>query len=115
MTSQIFKKNVPTELLIKLFNDVAFKTETFYIIDFNAFKKGIFNDLIPEFINNCIPYYHLSKRKYLERQLTYNSFITVIRQICKFNQIQYETKIKYDKSNYEIVYYIYLSQPSITS
>ena len=41
-------------------------------------------------------------------KLTYNSFTTIIRQICKYNQITYTSQIKYDKSTYEIVYYIYM-------
>jgi len=67
----------------------------------------MFNNLIEDFIKQCIPYYHLSKRKYLERKLTYNSFITIIRQICNFNKITYTSQIKYDKSTYDIMYYIY--------
>ena len=65
-------------------------------------------DLIDNFINQCTPYYHISKRKYLERKITYNSFITIIRQICNFNKITYTSQIKYDKSEYDILYYIYL-------
>ncbi len=40
----------------------------------------MFNDVISKFIEECKPYYHVSKRKYLERKLTYNSFVTIIRQ-----------------------------------
>ena len=38
--------------------------------------------------------------------MTYTAFTTVLRQICKFNHIKYTTKIRYEKSTYEIVYYI---------
>ena len=62
---------------------------------------------IPEFLEMCKPYYHISKRKYLERKMSYNNFTTIIRQICNFNKIMYTSQIKYDKSNYNIVYYIY--------
>ncbi len=108
MQSQIFKEQVPNEMLIDLFNSISAKTEKYFIIDINSYKKGIFNGFIEEFILKCTPFYHISKRKYLDRKLTYNSFITIIRQICKFNKIEYTSQIKYDKSNYEIVYYIYL-------
>ena len=67
----------------------------------------MFNDTISNFIEECKPYYHLSKRIYLERKLTYNSFVTIIRQICNFNKITYTSQIKYDKSTYDIMYYIY--------
>ena len=60
-------------------------------------------------IEECKPYYHLSKRKYLEKKVTYNSFTTVLRQICNYNKIIYTSQIKYDKSKYEIVYYIYFT------
>ena len=41
--------------------------------------------------NHKLTYYHNSKKKYLERKLTYNSFTTVLRQICNFNNITYTT------------------------
>lgn len=107
MSSQIFKNPIPNELLINLLDDIAIKTEKCYVLNNNSYKKGMFNNIIENFINKCIPYYHISKRKYLERKLTYNSFITIIRQICNFNKITYTSQIKYDKSVYDIVYYIY--------
>jgi hypothetical protein len=109
MTSQIFKKIIPNELLYKLLDNIAVKTEKCYVVNNNSYKKGIFNETIIPFIEECKPYYHLSKRKYLERKLNYNSFITVIRQICNFNKITYTSQIKYDKSCYDIMYYIYYS------
>ena len=35
------------------------------------------------------------------------SFITIIRQVCKKNHIPFNSQIKYDKSSYDICYYIY--------
>jgi hypothetical protein len=83
------------------------KNEKHYILNKNAFKKGIYNKSIDAFFEKIKPCYYLSKRKYLDRKLTYNSFTTVIRQICNFNKITYTSQIKYDKSVYDIVYYIY--------
>jgi hypothetical protein len=108
MISQIFKNQIPNELLIKILNNIAVKNDKCYVLNNNSYKKGLFNESIQNFIGECLPYYHLSKRKYLERKLTYNSFITIIRQICNFNNIVYTSQIKYDKSAYDIVYYIYL-------
>ncbi len=108
MTSQIFKEPIPNSLLIQLLNGIAVKSDKCYILNNDAYKKGMFNSLIKDFVQQCIPYYHLSKRKYLEKKITYNSFITIIRQICNFNKITYTSQIKYDKSTYDILYYIYL-------
>jgi hypothetical protein len=107
MSSQIFKNNIPNELLFALIESISIKTEKYYVVNNNAYKKGMFNESIPKFLQECKPYYHLSKRKYLERKIKYNAFITILRQICNFNKITYTSQIKYDKSQYDIIYYIY--------
>jgi hypothetical protein len=43
----------------------------------------------------------------LERKMNYNSFVTILRQICNFNKIIYTSQIKYDKSKYDIIYHIF--------
>ena len=106
MTSQIFKTQIPNQLLINLLEENAVKSDKCYVINNNVYKKGIFNESIPKFITECRQYYFLSKRKYLDRKLSYNSFITNLRQICNFNKITYTSKIKYDKSVYDIEYHI---------
>jgi hypothetical protein len=107
MSNQLFKQNVPNELLFNLLDSICAKNDKHYILNNEAFKRGVFQESIPKFLTECSPYYHISKRKYLEKKLTYNSFITVLRQICNFNNITYTSQIKYDKSNYDIFYYIY--------
>lgn len=107
MTSQIFKEHIPNEMFFKLLENIAMKNDKYYSINKNSYKKGIFDNSIIEFIEQCKPYYYLSKRKYLDRKITYNSFITIVRQICNFNNITYTSQIKYDKSVYDIWYYIY--------
>ena len=107
MTTQIFKQNVPNELLFNLLDSICAKNDKQYILNNEAFKRGVFQESIPKFLTECSPYYHISKRKYLERKLTYNTFMTVLRQICNFNNITYTSQIKYDKSNYDIIYNIY--------
>lgn len=105
--SQIFKINVPTNTLFTMLDNIGCKDGKYYIINNITYKKGVFNEIITKFIEQCIPYYHTSKRKYLERKLTYGSFVTIIRQICNANNIKYTSTIKYDKSKYDIHYYIY--------
>ena len=57
--------------------------------------------------DNIEKYYYKCKRFYVTRKQTYKTFITILRQICKFKHLAFTSKIKYDKSKYEIVYYIY--------
>lgn len=108
MSSQIFKKKIPTELFFGLLDSICLKNEKHYTFNSNAFKKGVFNEKIEQFLKECLPYYHISKKKYLEKKITYNSFTTILRQICNYNKITYTSQIKYDKSNYEITYYVYI-------
>jgi len=108
MLTQIFKKNIPNTMFFNLLDSICMKNEKHYTLTIDSFKKGIYNNSITNFIEDCKPYYHLSKKKYLEKKLTYNSFTTILRQICNFNKITYTSKIKYDKSTYAIEYYIYL-------
>jgi hypothetical protein len=107
MTSQIFKNNIPNKVFYELIDEICLKNQKYYTFNFESYKKGIYKEVIDKFIENCKPFYHISKRKYLEKKITYNSFITIMRQICNYNKITYTSKIIYDKSTYHIEYYIY--------
>ena len=110
MTSQIIKEKIPNELLFELLESLCVKYNKYYIFNLNSYKKGIFNKNIEAFIEKCKPNYFFTKRKkYLECKLTYNSFITVLRQICNFNKLIYTSKIKYENSSYNINYFIYFT------
>jgi hypothetical protein len=107
MTNQIFKKNVPNELLFTLLDKICFKTDEYHLIDNNAYRKLLFYNLDKEFVDDILNYYHLSKQFYILRKMTYKSFTNIIRQICKQNLIQYITEMKYNESKYNIVFKIY--------
>jgi hypothetical protein len=107
MSTQIFKKDIPNEILFNLLDNICIQNDKHYILNNESFKKGLFNEFIQQFIENCRPYYHNSKKKYLDKKITYNSFVTIIRQICNYNKIIYTSQIKYNKSTYDIVYIIY--------
>lgn len=104
--NQIFKNKVPRDVFFALLDDISMKNDKYYIFNKNSYKKGIFNGVINNFLEELKEYYHVSKRKYIDRKLTYTSFTTIIRQICNLLKIEYTYKIKYDKSEYEIEYYI---------
>jgi len=78
MSTQIFKSKIPNDILFQLLKDIAVKSSSagastgakddVYIVNNNVYKKGIFNGKIAAFYEVCKPYYHLSKRKYLEKK-----------------------------------------------
>tara|TARA_B100000900_G_C20578898_1_gene716599 strand:- start:1028 stop:1363 length:336 start_codon:yes stop_codon:yes gene_type:complete len=107
MPSKIFKNNLINEYLFAFLEKICLKTENYYQIDNNAYKKMLYNNYHIEFIEELKQHYNVSKQHYLTRELTYNSFVNILRQICKSNEIEYEKNINYNKSKYSIIYLIY--------
>jgi len=105
--SQIFKNHVPSDILFKLLDIICIKTNKYYILNKISYKKGEYLELFPEFYETLINYYYKSKHYYLIKKHNYCSLVTIIRQICRINNIHYTSKIIYNKSTYDIVYYIY--------
>ena len=107
MLKQIFRENIPTEILFNLLEDICLKTDKYYLIDNNAYKKLQYKKLYENFKNIILPYYQESKKFYVLRELNYNSFVNIVRQICKSNDVMFTSKIKYNESKYNIDYFIY--------
>jgi hypothetical protein len=107
MLKQIFKKQVPLELLYEILENVCLKTDKYYLIDVNAYRKIMFYNHHISFCESLKEYYHHSKLFYIERKFTYNSFINIVRQICKSNNSMFSSQIKYNDSEYNIDYFIY--------
>ena len=110
MKTQIFKNKVPNNLIFDLLDKIhSFKNDKCYTIDVLSFKKGVYSKDIDLFLQNLKPYYHVSKQFYINREMTFPRFTTIIRQICKANDLLFTSQIKYDKSKYNIVYQVYFS------
>jgi hypothetical protein len=114
MSKQIFKRDVPSKVLFDLLEKISLKTDKYYVIDINAYRKFLFHKLDKYFVETMMNYYHLSKQFYVTRKMTYNSFINVIRHICKNANIMYTSQIKYNESEYNIHYHIYYEIPTLT-
>ena len=107
MSSQIFKHSYPKEDLFLFLDKYSEKRNNYYYFTKISFKKAVFEKAIIPYCKTLKDYYYTSKHRYLDKTQTYRSFVTLVRQICKYHHISFTSKIKYDKSNYEIVYYIY--------
>ncbi len=105
--SQLFKNPIPISLLFDLLDKVCIKTNKYYLVDQDSYKKIMFHKYHEDFCNSIGPFYHQSKRMYVERPFVFNSFINIIRQICKFNNIAFSYNVKYSDKKYNIIYYIY--------
>lgn len=102
--NQIFKTPVSVTLLWSFLQENFEESETHIQINKFLYKKTEYNQRLTTFIAALKPHYHNSKRKYIDRQMTYNYFLTIIRQLCNSHKIPYTTKLVYDKSSYEIEY-----------
>ena len=105
--NQLFKTPVPVNLLWDFLQDNFEDKDTYFVVNKFLYKKTDYNKKISTFTDAIKEYYYLSKRKYIDRVMTYNFFLTVIRQLCNAHKITYTSKLVYDKSSYEIEYNIY--------
>lgn len=107
METQILKKPVPKEFIIDFLEKICDNTNNYLLLNKAAFRKCEFHNLLSPFLEELKKYYHKSKQFYLTRKLTYNYFLTIIRQICKNSKIRYENKVSYNKSLYDVAYHIF--------
>jgi len=105
----LFRSHIPIDYLYDVLEKICVKKEKYYIIDFNSYRLLQFHDLYTNFAERIIQAYKPSKQKYVTRTLTYNSFVTIVRHICRINGIPFDTKFNYQYSLYNIDYYIYFT------
>jgi len=105
--NQVIKKYVD---IFDHFVETNFLLENnYYIFNYFVFKKIVYEEKTDDFLNRLKDYYYKNKHFYVERPcLTYNQFNTILRQVCKRNNIPIEIKVKYENSKYSPEYHIFL-------
>jgi hypothetical protein len=112
--SQTFKNTIPEHLFFHYLSNVCtLHNNSYYIFDKSAYKKGELNNENNLFCNYIKEYYYKSKQHYIERKNSYKKFTTIIRQICKYNSYNFNSKLIYNSSDYEIVYWIFHNKPNM--
>tara|TARA_B110000008_G_C16965472_1_gene561812 strand:- start:2890 stop:3225 length:336 start_codon:yes stop_codon:yes gene_type:complete len=104
---QIFKNVFPLKEFVEFLKLFCLFEKKCYKITKTTFKKYRFENKVVPFFEKLKPYYFDSKIFYLTRDLNYRNFVTVIRQISKLHHLPFTSKIKYSKSSYNIIYFIY--------
>ena len=115
MKNQTFKHPVPDVILWDFLKENAAECDQYYLFDKAHYKKAVLRQFIQPLLILIEPAYFNSKKHYVLRKMDYNHFITIVRQLCNLNKVDYETKLVYNNSTYEIVYYIYKTSPSSSS
>lgn len=105
--TDIFIKPIDKSILFNLLDKICLRKSKYYVIDKNSYKSMLFTHIHVEFINQLYEYYNPTKHFYLNRELTYNSFTNIVRQICKNNDIKITSQVRYNKSASNIDFYVY--------
>ena len=103
MVGQLFKTDVPIDILVNFLQSCTDGTNTF---GKDAYKKACISGSINIFLDSLKDYYFTSKQFYITRKMSYKNIVTIIRHVCNHLNVHYSSKIFYTKSSYEIVYYI---------
>ena len=112
--NQIIKPGMPVSLLCNFIKTHFAKRDQHYIIDKVGYKKmTMFNRLAP-FLTILEKYYHSSKKFYIQRLMDYKNFITIMRQLCKYHNIAFISKIQYCYSEYNMEYKVEFPPSFIT-
>jgi hypothetical protein len=106
MSQQLFRMRVPIDILFNFLKKICDIKDCSYVFTNESYKRSILLNNLNEFIDNVKEYYHFSKQYYVNRKMSFNKIVTIIRQICKNNSVNYTSKIIYNNSIYNIVYYI---------
>ena len=107
MKNQLFKSIIPTNILFEFLKKYGDDMGNYYIFSNICYNKAKFHNEIQKFCDEIKDYYHESKKKYVTKKMSFNSFTTIVRQICKSNVITFTSKVNYRQSTYDIIYYIY--------
>jgi|TARA_B110000967_G_scaffold172663_1_gene183833 hypothetical protein len=111
--SQIFKYDISLNIVYDFLDNICDVENNEYVLKNTSYKKGVLLNYIDPFCKKLEPYYYLSKKHYVTKKINYKSLATIIRQICKSTNINIKSKITYNKSTYEIIYYITKNQDDI--
>jgi len=109
MSSQIFKSDIPLDKLVTFLDDVCDRDGEMLVFNNEAYKRANLKESLAPFLQSLVEHYHVSKRFYVERKMSYPKCLTVIRQLCRHLEIEFTSKVIYRRSTYDIVYYIRIS------
>jgi hypothetical protein len=108
MPTDILKRPMDHCILMDFLSKVSSLHKNEFLINYDTLKRSKYsdNELLNSFLEEIRPYYYLSKRTYIDEPVTYRRFLTIIRQICNYNNIPYRSTLKYEHSKQKIEYYV---------
>jgi hypothetical protein len=108
-SEHLFSKPVPLDCLFKLLDQICAKgidNYYYYIVDITTYKKMIYHQYHVSFLDTILPFYRKNRQYYVTREFTYNSFITLVRQICDLHNHPFLYDKKYHNQKYHMRYIV---------
>lgn len=107
-----FHTILPNNIFFSFLESICLTTNKYFLFDKNAYKKMFYengnnHNIFESFRDVLKEYYNESKYTILYRDMTYNRFTSILRQICRTNKVTIKSKVKYANSEYCIEHYIY--------
>jgi hypothetical protein len=99
--AKVFKTPVTLDILYDLLDQICLVKEKCYIFDVSSLNKMVFLGLYEPFLQRLREYYLPSKYGYLTKEASVASFMSIVKQICKYHELSVTTN-----PNERMVYYI---------
>lgn len=87
MPQKLFKIIPPPEIIWELLDNITYIDNKNYIINYEAYKKMIYEELQDYLFDNLLEYYNEKHYFYIDKELNYKRFLTIIKQVCRENSI----------------------------
>jgi hypothetical protein len=106
---QIFKIDPLYEYLKVILDKFCIKEKNYYVVDYITFKKIVFHNYQYEWLSQLLEHYYKSVNNFtLHVKFSFQSFITIIRQLCKFFDIKYDYLYDKNQSYHYLKYRLYI-------
>lgn len=110
--NHLFKAVPERDVIFGYLDEVCHRDSELFVVDDTVYKKMRYDDRIARLYEYLRPFYHVSKQKYLDEGHSRNSFLTILRQLCKLYSIQFSSKVVYKNGSYDSTLVIYLDRNS---
>ena len=110
--NHLFRAVPERDVIFGYLDEVCHRDNELFVVDDIAYKRMRYDDRIVRLYEYLRPFYHISKQKYLDEDCSRNSFLTVLRQLCKQYHIQFRSKVIYRNGSYDSTLVIYLDRNS---
>lgn len=107
MPTFVFKKHIEPQIFKDFLDPICIKTDTHYIINYETLKRARYSSHYDDFIETLRSYYYPSKRHYIDAPVAYKRFLTILRQICTYNNFTYTSATVYARAKASLEYRIY--------